>query len=87
MKCYRSFRIIICMASDNLSNKKKIKYLGHILTKSNNFFLNEREIFKVSFDTKSLHILLESIIIHINTKFESVYVQYHQKHFSMPLFS
>ena len=43
------------------STKKKIKYLGHISTKSNNFFLNEREIFKVSSDTKSLYVYCSKV--------------------------
>ena len=37
------------------STKKKIKYFGHVLTKLNNLLLNERETFKVLFDTKSFY--------------------------------
>ena len=45
------------MVSGNSSIKKKIKYLGHLLTKLNNlFFLNESEMFKVLFDTKRFYI-------------------------------
>ena len=47
--------------SENSSTKKKIKYLGHFVTKSNNFFLNEREIFKGLFDTKSFCIYCSKV--------------------------
>ena len=47
--------------SGNSSTKKKIKYLSYFVTKSNNFFLNEREIFKVLFDTKSFCIYCSKV--------------------------
>ena len=47
--------------SRNSSTKKKIKYLGHFVTKSNNFVFNEREIFKVLFDTKSFCIYCSKV--------------------------
>ena len=47
--------------SGNSSTKKKIKYLGHFVTKSNNLLLNEREIFKVLFDTKSFCIYCSKV--------------------------
>ena len=39
----------------NVSTNRKIKYLGYFLSKSNNF-LNEREIFKILFNTKGFYI-------------------------------
>ena len=45
------------MVSGNSSTKKKIKYLGHCFNQIEQFFFsNEREIFKVLFDSKSFYV-------------------------------
>ena len=63
------------MVSGNSSTKKKIKDLDHILTKSNNSFLNERVMLKVLFwsQIKNMPHSLEPKIqvVILMTKYES----------------
>ena len=58
---YMCIYIRIYRMSGNSSTKKKIKYLSHFVTKSNNSFLNEREILKVLFHTKSFCIYCSKV--------------------------
>ena len=52
----------------NSSAKKKTKYLGHFWTESNKFFFKwMRNVQSFIWCQKFLHILLESVTIHINT--------------------
>ena len=46
---YNSQLLYIYRVFENSSTKKKIKYLGQFLIKSNNCFLHEREMFEVLF--------------------------------------
>ena len=64
--------------SRNCSAKKKIKYRGHFLTKSNNLLLNEREIFKVllQFQVNNMSHPLETKIqvVILMAKYESSFM-------------